>query len=255
MTTILKTVSSKEATNSSHNLKENKSFYDNHQEIIEKIQRNDVMSGTDKYMLQYNINDMLSREEHIEVLKIVLQNTMKRTFTPAKTSTLIDLNDLNNSTLWKIYYYVNFCLENSKRKNRLTGLHQEVEQNKAEHEQKIMEELQKKLVNGEISTMDPALDTVNKLYTYTNLPSYETLRDQAVYQSISSPLEQIKITQMKHLNKIIDNDKEVRDGKEGKKKENSFFHAYTKTEKPKNVIEKSQIKFVKLDSDVSNSTQ
>lgn len=150
----------------------------------------------------------------------MVKNSNKRTFTPGKNSTFIDLNDLSPSTLWKLHYYVNFCLDNIKREKKLDELHNENESKRQEFEQKIQEELKKKLANGEIKTESDVLhDTKNRLYTFANLPSYETLRDQALYHANPISTEQIKITQMKQLNK----QKELSDKD---KKKNDFFHAY-----------------------------
>ena len=112
MTTIIKTVPIQPD-------QAEKKAYENYQDIVDKISKNDPMNGSDKYMLQFNINEILPKEEHVEVIKIVLRNTNKRTFTPGKNSTFVDLNDLRPSTLWKLHYYVNFCLENIKRGKKM----------------------------------------------------------------------------------------------------------------------------------------
>lgn len=206
--------------------------YDNYQEIIDKINKSDIMSGADKYMLQFNINDVLPKEEHAEIIKIVLKNTNRKAFTPGKTSTYIDLNDLSPSTLWKLHYYVNFCLENLNRDRKIDEIKAENDVKRQEFEQKIQEELKKKIASGEIKT-NSVEPTKNRLYNFVNIPSYETLRDQAVFANNTSG-EQIKITQMRQLN--IQQDQE----KEKKTASNGFFRAYTnkKPEVQSNIIVK-----------------
>ena len=180
--------------------------YDNYQEIVNRISKNDQMSGCEKYMLQFNINEVLPKEEHIEILKIIIRNSNKRTFTSGKNSTFVDLNDLSPSLLWKLHYYVGFCQENIKRGKRLNDIHNEYETKRYEFEQKVQDELKKKYVNGEIQLTDSDLlqTTKNRLYTFANIPSYETLRSQAIYHANPISTEHIKITQMKQLNKQKD---------------------------------------------------
>lgn len=241
MTTVIKITPDQDSTD--------KKTYENYQDIVDKISKSDTMSGADKYMLQFNINEVLPKEEHIEIFKIVVKNTNKRTFTPGKNSTFIDLNDLSPSTLWKLHYYVSFCLDNIKRGKKIDELRNENELKRQEFEQKIQEELKQKYANGEIKATD-TLPTKNRLYTFANMPSYETLRDQAIYHANPVSAEQIKITQMKQLNK----QKELTDKD---KKKNDFFHAYTNkkdtTNANTNANTKNNITLVKIPHKVEDN--
>jgi len=174
--------------------------YDNYSEIIEKIQKNDTMSSQEMYLLQYNINEILGKEEHIELLKIIIKNTNKKVYTSNKTITLFDLNDLENSILWKLHYYVNFCLENKKKEIQISQLEQENEKNKLAFEKKIQEELKQKHASGEIKSHVTATDVSKKLYTLNDVPTYETLRSQAIYQTPTIHTEKFKTSQMHQLN-------------------------------------------------------
>jgi len=178
-----------------------KQSYEDYEEIIENIKKNEPMSPEEKYVLQYNINEVLKKEDHEEIIKIVIQNTNKKIYTSNMSVTFFDLCDLSNSALWKLHYYVNFCLENIKKGKKVQEALNESKLKKIEFEQKMQEELQKKLENGEIEEMEP-VDLSNKLYLPENVPSYDTLRNQALFHVTPVHAERIKVTQMKQLNKL-----------------------------------------------------
>lgn len=178
-----------------------KQSYDNYEEIIENIKKNQPMSAEEKYLLQYNINEILKKEDHREIIKIVVQNTNKKVYTSNMSVTFFDLCDLSNSALWKLHYYVNFCLENIKKEKKVKEAINESKLKKVEFEHKMQDEFQKKLENGEIEEMEP-VDLSNKLYLPENVPSYDTLRNQALFHVTPIHAERIKVTQMKQLNKL-----------------------------------------------------
>ena len=55
--------------------------------------------------------------------------------------------------------------------------------------------------NNDIEPLDP-IDNGKHLYTDKNLPTYETLRQQAVYGTLPVSSENIRVTRMRQLNKL-----------------------------------------------------
>lgn len=158
--------------------------YNNYQEILSNISKNETMTGKDKYLLKYYINEVLGKENHIEILKIVIENTNKKIYTSNKTSTFFDLMDLPNSTLWKIHYYVNFCLQDMERKKTISSINEENQNLQSQFEKEIQEKLKKMDISCQKSHKLP--QPINKLYTPDNVPTYETLMNEALYQDHSS---------------------------------------------------------------------
>jgi hypothetical protein len=114
--------------------------YENYNKTITKIERNEDMCDEDKYLLQYNINTVLTKEDHMEIIKIVA-DLDKKYYTSNKSVTFFDLADLPNNALWKLHYYVDLCLDHYKRNKHIKNTEDENTKNNLEFQRKIVDEI------------------------------------------------------------------------------------------------------------------
>lgn len=90
------------------------SSYKNYDDVLDKSKKNEEMNYRDKNKLIQQI-DRLDTKDHLGILRIIMDSTSRKIYNANNYGTYIDLNDLDNQTLWKISYYVNLCLENLER--------------------------------------------------------------------------------------------------------------------------------------------
>jgi len=102
------------------------SGYQTYQDILENGRNQSDMDYNERQRLIKNI-DLLDTKDHIGVLKIIMdmcksngendqsETSGRKVYTVNNYGTYFDLNDLDNSTLWKISYHVSLCLDNVKR--------------------------------------------------------------------------------------------------------------------------------------------
>ena len=110
--------------------------YRTYQDILDNGKNQVDMDYNERQRLIKNI-DLLDTKDHIGILKIIMEQSKndgggvngggadssdqsgaiggRKIYTVNNYGTYFDLNDLDNSTLWKISYHVNLSLENIKR--------------------------------------------------------------------------------------------------------------------------------------------
>jgi hypothetical protein len=103
--------------------------YQTYQDILENGKNQVDMDYNERQRLIKNI-DLLETKDHIGILKIIMETSKnkpgafdnndegpngRKIYTVNNYGTYFDLNDLDNTTLWKISYHVSLCLENVKR--------------------------------------------------------------------------------------------------------------------------------------------
>ena len=59
--------------------------------------------------------EKLDSLDHIAIIKIIHETMQKKPYFVTNRQTMMDLDNLNNQTLWRIKYHVDLCLENVKR--------------------------------------------------------------------------------------------------------------------------------------------
>ena len=91
------------------------------------------------------------------------------------------------------------------------------------------------------------MENSHKLYTINNIPSYETLRNQALYNITQVSSEKIKITQMERLNKI----KELGKNKQKLDKQDLILDpTFQNSEKPEKLVKSIQSDNVNISVDL-----
>ena len=80
--------------------------YQDYHHIIDNIQKQEKMPDDMKFTLMNSINKVLDKQDHIEIIKIILETTNKKVYTSNLTVTMFDLQDLSSTTLWKLHYFV-----------------------------------------------------------------------------------------------------------------------------------------------------
>lgn len=88
--------------------------YQNYQDVLDKSQKEATMSVSEKSRLKRDI-ETLESMDHVEILRIIRESMTDKPYTVSNRQTMLDLDDLSHRCLWKISYYVNFCLENQRR--------------------------------------------------------------------------------------------------------------------------------------------
>lgn len=88
--------------------------YQNYDDVLDKSKKNIEMNYREKKKL-IQLIDKLDTKDHLGILRIIMDSTTRKIYTVNNYGTYIDLDDLDNHTLWKINYYVNLCLENLER--------------------------------------------------------------------------------------------------------------------------------------------
>jgi hypothetical protein len=101
--------------------------YHQHDDLLNKSFEKKPMIYRDKKKLVQLI-DKLETKDHLGILRIIKDSTEKKIYTVNNYGTYIDLDDIDNMTLWKIQYYVNLCLDNLTREKTKTQAEQEHEE-------------------------------------------------------------------------------------------------------------------------------
>lgn len=91
-----------------------KAQYQSYNDVLDKGKQHAEMTYREKKKLIQQI-DRLDTKDHIGILRIIIDATTKKIYTVNNYGTYIDLDDLDNQTLWKISYFVSLCLENLER--------------------------------------------------------------------------------------------------------------------------------------------
>jgi len=94
-------------------LKRNVAYRD-YGKILEKQQDQKQMSYRDKKRLIQSI-DRLDQKDHLGILETIINSTDRKNYTINNYGTYVDLDDLDESILWKIQNFVNLCMENQRR--------------------------------------------------------------------------------------------------------------------------------------------
>tara|TARA_R100001163_G_C5068196_1_gene208155 strand:+ start:5970 stop:6776 length:807 start_codon:yes stop_codon:yes gene_type:complete len=90
--------------------------YQTYQELLDKGRNNAKMDFRERDRLIKDI-DKLDKKDHIGILRIIMESIDRQIWTVNNYGTYFDLNDLDNTTLWKISYHVSLCLENLERES------------------------------------------------------------------------------------------------------------------------------------------
>jgi len=85
--------------------------YKDYQDLLSK---DEPMSIYEKERLKRNI-ELLEAMDHVEIIRIIRDSMTKRPYTVSSRQTMLDLDDLDSKCLWRISYYVEFCLDNQNR--------------------------------------------------------------------------------------------------------------------------------------------
>lgn len=101
--------------------------YHQYDELIDRSFQEKPMTYRDKKKM-VGLIDKLETKDHLGILRIIKDSTNKKIYTVNNYGTYIDLDDIDNMTLWKIQYYVSLCMDNlsrEKTKNQAEQEHQE----------------------------------------------------------------------------------------------------------------------------------
>lgn len=98
--------------------------YHQHDDLLNKSFEKKQMIYRDKKKLVQLI-DKLDTKDHLGILRIIKDSTENKIYTVNNYGTYIDLDDIDNMTLWKIQYYVSLCLDNLDREKTKTLAEQE----------------------------------------------------------------------------------------------------------------------------------
>lgn len=137
-------------------------------ELNDKIQHKTTPTDKDKELLQQQINQKLSEEDHLYIFTEILQSMDKKIYTITENGTLFDLNDLNPEDFWKICYHTQIFIDNSARQQEINKAMEENNQLNNKFHQQVQRDLQK---------IKPDMPNINN-----NITAYETLRINALEQ-------------------------------------------------------------------------
>ena len=148
---------------------ENLDKYDNLDEIVSKIGNKSNVTGRDKELILYSLNQ-LSKQDHLYIFTEILQKLEKRIYTVTDNSTLFDLNDLPNDVFWKLYYHTQLLINNMQRSKKINEATNDMDCNNEEMQNQINRELSEHLRKAE---NQPPVDL-------SQLSDYEKLRYDAL---------------------------------------------------------------------------
>ncbi len=158
--------------------------YNPDSEIQEKAAQNASMPGKDKYDIQTKINHGLKLDDHVEIFKILVRSGAK--YTTNTSGTYFDLNDLENTTLWKIKQYLNLTLEKLAREKIIEKAEQDKKIAELQLSNKMAKERKELIKDGTITNQPVAVSVPRTHYTPDNVPGYDDLRTQALYGSVAN---------------------------------------------------------------------
>lgn len=95
--------------------------------VDECIKNDKEMSLSEKEILRNDIN-LLDKDDHIELLRIIHSNMDGYPYTVSNRNILLNLNNLSEKCLWNLRYYINFCLENKNREQVINEANKEYEE-------------------------------------------------------------------------------------------------------------------------------
>ncbi|MHB1952961.1 MAG: hypothetical protein ACYCOU_04360 [Sulfobacillus sp.] len=112
----------------------------------------------------------LPKEDHIEIMKILLKNGE-----PTSTNagcTMVDLTEIKSTSLWEIRRHVELSLDNIACMRNRQKLLEEVEQNRQEFNHLCLEQGRKTQLTEE-----------SRLWSIENVPNYRQIREQLIPES------------------------------------------------------------------------
>ena len=172
-------------------------YYENNDEINEKIKNKSPPTEKDKESLLNKLNKQLNEEEHLHIFTEYLQTLDKRIYSITANCTLFDINDLPNEVFWKIVLCTHFFIRDHEKQKEIDKANEELSKQSDLFNEKVNNDL----ILAKDNPINAAPESLD------GLSNYEKLRITALSQCNYSTY--VKVPVKSEYNLCLPDDKRM----------------------------------------------